>query len=67
LSANKFKYFEVTTTSVVQANNKSDAVAVTRGKRGVKGRVLLRESTTERITAAEAHSAVSGTSMAEIS
>jgi hypothetical protein len=51
----KLKYFEVTTSSIVAAKNKSDAYAIARGRRGVSGKVMKSEQWADRITSTEAH------------
>lgn len=53
-NTNKFRYYTVTTTSVVRANNKTDALALAMNRRGVAGQNLFTERDVERITAAEA-------------
>ena len=55
MSSNKFKYFEVNQTSVVQANNKQDAWSVARGRRGVSGSVLGQAVEVERLSSTEAN------------
>lgn len=57
MSANKFRYYTVETTSVVKANSKTDAEAIARGRRGISGSVLSTETTVDRIAAAEARAA----------
>jgi len=54
MSANKTKYFTVIQTSVVAANNKTDALAIARGRRGVTGKLMSHDSETHRISATEA-------------
>lgn len=54
MSKNHSKYFEVTTTSVVMANNKTDAAAISEGRRGVVGKILSSDRWIDQITAAEA-------------
>jgi hypothetical protein len=54
MSANKLKYFSVTTTHFVKANNQSDASALVARKRGITGEVLSSSQWTERVSAAEA-------------
>lgn len=51
MSANKRKYFYVTTTKLVSANNKSDALQAAQGKRGIDANVLWSETDGERISA----------------
>lgn len=55
MSSNKLKYFTVNSTSIVAANNKADAQAIARGRRGVTGRIIDNDVTVDRISAAEAH------------
>ena len=57
MSDNKFKYFTVTTTSLVKANNKTDAEKIATSlsnRRSTLGEMLYREVETERISAVEA-------------
>lgn len=57
MSDNKFKYFAVTTTSVVKANNKADAEKIAMGTRknsGVPGELVFKDVEVERITAVQA-------------
>ena len=57
MSDNKFKYFTVTTTSLVKANNKADAEKIalaTSNRRSSLGEMLYREVDIERISAVEA-------------
>jgi len=61
MSANKLKYFYVTTESVVAANNKAEAALVAKGKRGVPGKMLESWETIDRISAAEAKSELEAT------
>jgi len=56
MSANKLKYFVVRSESVVAANNKTDAAAIARGRRGVSGKLLSEQQSIDRISAAEAKS-----------
>jgi len=58
MSANKLNYYTVTTTSVVRANNKTDAIAVSMNRRGITGEFLNRDVTVDRIPATEAHALV---------
>lgn len=55
MSDNKFKYFTVTTTTLVKANNKTEAQKVAMGRRGVAGEVLLTSTDVDRISSVEAH------------
>lgn len=54
MSDNKFKYFTVTTTTLVKANNKADAHKLAMGRRGVTGEVMFNDVEIERISAVEA-------------
>jgi hypothetical protein len=54
MSDNKFKYFTVTTTTLVKANNKADAQKLAMGRRGVTGEVMFNDVEIERISAVEA-------------
>ena len=54
MSDNKFKYFAVTTTTLVKANNKTEAQKLAMGRRGVAGEVLFNTTDIERISSAEA-------------
>jgi hypothetical protein len=59
MSANKFKYFEVTTTKVVRALNKRDAItAASRASRVPNTEVMVSEVWAERIPATNAHQLV---------
>lgn len=53
MSADKQKYFEVTTVSLVRANNKTDAEAIARGRRGLTGSVVEQDTWVERILASQ--------------
>lgn len=55
MSDNKFKYFAVTTTTLVKANSKTDAQKLAMSRRGIQGEVLFRSTDIERISSAEAH------------
>lgn len=59
MSENKLKYWEVTTTQVVKANSKSDAMKLV-GRRGRTsyGEVLMTETEIDRISASSAHEIV---------
>lgn len=63
MSSNKYKYFVVTTTSVVKAPNKAIAQEVATSTRKSKlethGEMLFRDIDIERITAVEAQSHIS--------
>lgn len=50
---NKFNYFEVTTSYIVKAKNKSEAEKVVLGRRGVKGEVITSKTSIDRIPAVE--------------
>ena len=57
MSENKFKYFTVTTTALVKANNKADAEKIAMSSRrpaGTPGQLILKEVDVERISAVEA-------------
>jgi hypothetical protein len=54
MSDNKFKYFTVTTTSLVKATSKTDAEKLAMGRRGVSGEVMFQDVEIERISAVEA-------------
>ena len=54
MSDNKFKYFTVTTTTLVKANHKTDAQKLAMGRRGVTGEVMFTDVEIERISAVEA-------------
>lgn len=56
---NKFKYYTVTTTEVVQARNQSDAVKVANGIRSIPGKVLGSSQEAQRVLASEAREMVS--------
>lgn len=60
MSENKFKYFEITNTAIVRANNKTDAEAVARGRRGVSGSTLASEVSVEVLSATEAKTLAEG-------
>jgi hypothetical protein len=59
MSNNKFKYFTVTTTSIVKAPNKTMAEKIalsSRGKvAGATGELLYKDVEVDRITSVEAH------------
>lgn len=59
MSDNKLKYYEVTSTTVVQANSKRDAAAIARGRRGIQGRTLGETSRVDRLSASVAKLTVS--------
>lgn len=54
MSDNKFKYFAVTTTTLVKANNKTDAQKVAMGRRNADGELLFKSTDIERISSIEA-------------
>lgn len=54
MSENKFRYYEVNQVAVVKANNKTEAEAVARGRRGVSGTTLATETVIEQLSAVEA-------------
>jgi len=64
MSDNKLKYFTVTATSIVKANNKTGAekLAMSTGRRpvGVAGEVIFKDVEIERISAVEAHDQLVG-------
>lgn len=59
MSDNKFRYYEVSTTSIVQANNMTDAEAIARGRKNIPGHVLGVGTETLRLSASEARERVS--------
>jgi hypothetical protein len=59
MSANKFKYYEITTRNVVKANSKSDAIRLIDGAKGVDGTINLAGVSIKQLPASEAHRAVS--------
>ncbi len=57
MSDNKLKYFTVTTTALVKANNKTDAEKIamsSSNRRSILGEVILKDVEIERISAVEA-------------
>ncbi len=58
MAENKFKYFTVTTTSIVKASNMTEAEKIASGNRrtvsGVSGELLFKDVDVERITAVKA-------------
>jgi len=57
MSDNKFKYFTVTATSLVKANNKTDAEKIatsSSNRRSSMGELIYRDVDVERISAVEA-------------
>jgi hypothetical protein len=64
MSENKFKYFTVTTTSVVKANTKADAEKIALSNRrngaGVAGELIYKDVEVERITALQARQQLEG-------
>jgi hypothetical protein len=58
MSENKLKYFTVNTTTLVKANNKSEAEKIAASNRrklqGVDGEALVKQIEVDRISAAEA-------------
>lgn len=62
MSANKFRYYDVTVTKTVRALNQSDAIALATSKSRVDGKVLATFVSAERISADEAHQAAAQTS-----
>jgi hypothetical protein len=63
MSNNKFKYFTVTTTSIVKAPNKATAEKIalsSRGKvSGAMGELLYKDVEVDRITSVQAHDQIS--------
>jgi hypothetical protein len=55
MSENKFKYFTVTTTTLVKANNKAEAQKLAMGRRGIAGEVLFSDVEIDRISSSEAY------------
>ena len=55
MSANKFRYYDVTITKTVRALNQTDAIALATSKARVDGKVLGTFVNAERISANEAH------------
>ena len=63
MSDNKLKYFTVTTTSLVKANNKTDAEKIAMSNRRparTLGDLIVKDVEIERISAAEAHEQLVG-------
>lgn len=61
MSENKLKYWSVTTTTTVKANNKAEAIAIATRQRGYTsfdGGVIQSEVDAERVNARVANSAV---------
>ena len=57
MSDNKLKYFTVTTTSIVKANNMADAEKIALSNRkpvSIEGELMFRDTDVERISAVEA-------------
>lgn len=54
MSTNKRKYFLVTTTQLVSANNQADALAKAQGRRGIDANELWSETDVERVSAERA-------------
>ena len=50
---NKFNYFEVVTSYIVKAKNKSEAEKIIHGRRGAKGEVITSKTNIDRISAVE--------------
>lgn len=53
MSDNKFNYFEVTTSFLVKAKNKSEAEKIALGRKNVKGNILSTNTDVERVSAVE--------------
>ena len=51
MSENKFNYFEVTTSFLVKAKNKSEAEKVARGNKSTRGEILSTNVDVERVSA----------------
>lgn len=64
MAENKFKYFTVTTTSIVKAANKTEAEKIASGSRrkvaGVTGELIFKDVEVERITAIKAREQIEG-------
>jgi hypothetical protein len=63
MSDNKFKYFTVTTTSIVKAPTKRDAETIATSNRripSVLGKLLSKDIIVERISAVDAHEMAAG-------
>ena len=63
MSSNKLKYFTVTTTALVKANNKTEAEKLAMSSRrpaGVPGEVLYKDVEIENISAVEAQEQIVG-------
>ncbi len=59
MSANKFRYYEVSNTAIVKANNMTDAQALVRGRKNVTGQILATDVDVTRLSASEAQSFIS--------
>jgi 23S rRNA G2445 N2-methylase RlmL len=63
MSDNKFKYFAVTSTTIVKANNKTDAEKIAMSNRrnaNVPGEVVFKDVEVERISASQAREQLIG-------
>ncbi len=64
MAENKFKYFTVTTTSIVKAANKTEAEKIASSSRrkvaGVAGELIFKDVDVERITAIKAREQIEG-------
>ena len=64
MAEKKFKYFTVTTTSIVKAANKTEAEKIASGSRrkvaGVDGELIFKDVEVERITAIKAREQIEG-------
>lgn len=63
MSENKFKYFAVTTTAIVKANNKTDAEKIALGNRkasNLNGELVYKDVEVERISAVQAREQLNG-------
>jgi len=53
MSDNKFNYFEVKTSFLVKARNKSEAEKIALGRKNVKGEILSTNTDVERVSAVD--------------
>ncbi len=58
MSTNKYKYWEVSTTQIIKANTKAEALAAVAPRKMPSAKVLSSDVFAERISASEAHAAV---------
>lgn len=54
MSSNKLRYYEVVSSTIVRANNMTDAQAIAKGRKNVPGNLLWSDVDTSRISASEA-------------